>query len=1068
MRPVKLILQAFGSYGRETTVDFTRPDQNLFLITGDTGAGKTTLFDAIVFALYGEASSGTNKKNGVELQSQYVDNDIEPFVELTFSEKYGTETRIYTVRRIPRHVRPLKKGIGFKEDSEKVSLLMPDQTEYPQKETNQKLEELVGLTKSQFMQVAMIAQGEFMELLRAKTSDKKIIFRKLFGTELFQNIMDELDKRKKEKGTEMAKMRTVCQTEVSHIVVPENDKQAESLRELKDKIMTADRLSVTDIEALLRELEALCTQLQEKTETEQKVFMDVRRFRDQKRDAFQNARTLLKSYRQLDEARKILKECEDAKDEIEDAARLIKEVEASYEIQSVYQRFADTQKIVSQTRQELEQQRAILPRLEESSSYAEKAESEASNQRDSENDAFVKVSERVKKALDTLSKIQKAQDTVDLKEQAAHNTREDFNKAQKKLSDLEHKEQLWRFQSEELCNAETLLLEWKVQRGQADTFDKDIESVKIQQHNMEEQKRKVREAQQSYEAVRQKVRDKQTEYTEKNNAFLDAQAGYLAKEKLESGKPCPVCGSVFHPSPCRLSSAHQELTREMIDTLHAELSKLLEQQNKSSEAAGSASESLKNQKSRLRESLSQLCVRMTEIIPDMSVDFTSETFTVEQAELLLSAWKKALQKEFTVLDANVKTLRNIQKSLKGIDSKKTDLREAVEIARESADKAKDDLTKSRAVLQELETYRDYPTKEEAVEALQKAEEKKTEKEMVYQSARAALQAAKAAKKNAEALIDDYSEKFPFQQEELNKRKAAYEKIMDEKDFSEAEWKMITEKYKKTEAENLQAKIDRYNMKKAAAEGRRSTAEQAVGKQERPDIIQLEEEADAVEQQLVNVMNELERCKNDYKVNSDIYQVLASKMEERGRILQEYTKLDSLYSRLAGKVSGSRMDIETFVQRHYLEQILFAANNRFREMSAGQFELRMYDIAQAGEGKNRGLDLMVYSTVTGREREVRTLSGGESFMAALSLALGMADQIQESSAAIHMDVMFIDEGFGSLDDHSRSQAVKVLRQMAGGSRLIGIISHVTELKQEIEDQLLVRKDEDGSSVKWQIS
>jgi exonuclease SbcC len=138
------------------------------------------------------------------------------------------------------------------------------------------------------------------------------------------------------------------------------------------------------------------------------------------------------------------------------------------------------------------------------------------------------------------------------------------------------------------------------------------------------------------------------------------------------------------------------------------------------------------------------------------------------------------------------------------------------------------------------------------------------------------------------------------------------------------------------------------------------------------------------------------------------------------------------------------------------------------MSAGQFELRMYDIDKAGEGRNRGLDLMVYSEVTGKEREVRTLSGGESFMAALSLALGMADQIQASSAAINLDVMFIDEGFGSLDDHARSQAVKVLQRMAGGAKLIGIISHVTELKNEMEDQPLETKDEHGGSVRWQIS
>ena len=163
-----------------------------------------------------------------------------------------------------------------------------------------------------------------------------------------------------------------------------------------------------------------------------------------------------------------------------------------------------------------------------------------------------------------------------------------------------------------------------------------------------------------------------------------------------------------------------------------------------------------------------------------------------------------------------------------------------------------------------------------------------------------------------------------------------------------------------------------------------------------------------------------------------------------------------------------MDIETFVQRYYLEQILVNANARFREMSMGQFELRMVDLDRAGEGRNRGLDLSVYSYVTGREREVRTLSGGESFLAALSLALGMADQITAGRSSIHLDMMFIDEGFGTLDDRSLDQAVRTLRKMAGGSKLIGIISHVSELRQEMEDQLIVTKNDRGSHVKWQIS
>ena len=261
MRPIKLTMQAFGSYRDRTILDFTKADQNLFLITGDTGAGKTTIFDAIVFALYGEASSGVNKKNGTELQSQYADPSVEPYVEFEFSARYGGEREIYVVRRNPRHFRPNKRGQGQIEEKEKVSLFMPDGREYPQKEANARLVEILGLTKSQFMQVAMIAQGEFMELLRAKSDTKKEIFRKLFHTQIFQDIVEELGKRKREKLSEIGRIRTVCQTETSHLVIPEADPDIEEISLLKKRILESERLSVVDMENLLAKLEGLCSRL---------------------------------------------------------------------------------------------------------------------------------------------------------------------------------------------------------------------------------------------------------------------------------------------------------------------------------------------------------------------------------------------------------------------------------------------------------------------------------------------------------------------------------------------------------------------------------------------------------------------------------------------------------------------------------------------------------------------------------------------------------------------------------------------------------------------------------------
>ena len=225
MRPLKLTMQAFGSYADRTEIDFTIPNQNFFLITGDTGAGKTTIFDAMVFALYGEASSGANKKDGAELQSQFAELSKEPYVELEFSERDSAGSGIYTVRRSPRHLRLLKRKTKnpYKEEKETVALTFPDGTvrEGNVARVNAKIEEIVGLTKSQFMQVAMIAQGEFMDLLRAKSSDKKLIFRKLFGTELYQKLADELDRRRKEKLSDMTRIRKVCQTEAGHGHIPE-------------------------------------------------------------------------------------------------------------------------------------------------------------------------------------------------------------------------------------------------------------------------------------------------------------------------------------------------------------------------------------------------------------------------------------------------------------------------------------------------------------------------------------------------------------------------------------------------------------------------------------------------------------------------------------------------------------------------------------------------------------------------------------------------------------------------------------------------------------------------------
>ena len=207
----------------------------------------------------------------------------------------------------------------------------------------------------------------------------------------------------------------------------------------------------------------------------------------------------------------------------------------------------------------------------------------------------------------------------------------------------------------------------------------------------------------------------------------------------------------------------------------------------------------------------------------------------------------------------------------------------------------------------------------------------------------------------------------------------------------------------------------------------------------------------------------------YENDRSVLQNCAVYLEKGKKLESEDQVIKSLSKTANGRLSGSaKIDFETYIQRQYFKQIIHEANKRLLTMSNHQFILKLKEEANTGRKTNEGLDLSVYSLVTDSERDVKTLSGGESFLAALAMALGLSDIVERSAGAIHPDMMFIDEGFGSLDEHSRNQAVRVLQEMAGGSKMIGIISHVTELKQEIDDQLLVIKDESGSHVRWQIS
>lgn len=1091
MKPIQLTMQAFGSYGKKTVIDFTKPDQNLFLITGDTGAGKSTIFDAIVFALYGEASSVVNKKNGTELQSQFSENSVEPFVELVFSEREGSEDVHYTVRRVPKHIRPLKRGTGFKEESGSVSLIMPDGMEYPSKETDKKLEEIVGLTKGQFMQVAMIAQGEFMALLRAKSDEKKVIFRRLFNTELYQDIVDELAKRRKDKQGKIAQIKTACQTEVGHIIVPETeisektetgaaekaDDAAETddscsrkihLKDLKDRILKSERLSLADMEALLQELQRTCEQLKEKVKHSEERRNQLNQDYLERRDASAKAEQLQERFKELDLAERELAECEKEKNLVGKWQLLTGQIEAAWDVQAVWQRYQDVKQQLEATEKALKSHEQALPEAEENYGQSKKALQQAKAAQEQALTEYSKILERVEKDLKSFAKIaaskQAAAEAGKMAEAASRQEKE----AAESLNLLEEQEKQWQQQAEKLSDTDSRAVILLGQQREIRDMAENLKNWQREEENCYRQRQTAENAQTAYiQAQDIYIRENEV-YTQASSAFFDAQAGILAK-KLQPGQPCPVCGSVEHPHPHQMERA--SLTKEELDVLAQKLQKLQKQREKKSNQAGAAAAAL--------EASERSCHQMGEQLYRKAQAYDNggkncETVDVNDAfdsqwlAKQLKRWQREWQDRDSQLQNDRKNLLQLKRLMEDAVSKKKELSEKKEKAGQQLSQIKVRLAAAEAALENMETSTYYESETTAREILTKASEKKSDSDRNYKCCEKAEQEDGNRKERTEERIHQLRQSLPSQQEACSERKTAYEQIMENRQLTETQWQSLTKHYTKEDRQRLAEQINRWQEKKIAAERLKEASEAAIGDCMKLDMEQLLLQQNEAEAAWKKQQEVYDRYTEIYKTNLKVYEALMPKMNERSRIMEEHRRLDDLYNLLAGKVTGSRMDIETYVQRYYLERILYAANRRFLEMSVGQFELRMCDITKAGEGRNRGLDLMVYSNVTGKEREVRTLSGGESFMAALSLALGMADQIQQSSSAIHLDMMFIDEGFGSLDSHSRDQAVRVLQQMAGGSKLIGIISHVSELKQEIEDQLIVSKNEDGSSVRWQIS
>ena len=928
MKPLKLTMSAFGSYAGKNVIDFTGQQQGIFLITGDTGAGKTTIFDAITYALYNQTSGG--ERNGNMMRSQYAQPETETYVELEFLYRGQT----YRVRRNPDYkiTKTLKNGkIREQKVPHSVELTLPDGTVFPEKKnaTDAKIIEILGLTADQFSQIVMIAQGDFLKLLYTKSDERKMIFSKLFRTDIYWKIQENLRRKSMEMDERIQENDRAFEQEKSRIIpLPESeeiplDELVECLRERLKDALKEQNLRRANVEELNKKIT--------KYEEINKLFVSLEKIR-------QTGKEL--------EARQA--ESKERRQQIENARKADKVL------------VAEQQNLRQQ--QEVEQSAQAIAKMTETlANDQEMFETLKTQQQEAE-------AKQKREAADTQKKMLALEQSFPSYE-ALQNARSEEQQAKKVWEDL-------RKTSEE-------------------SFHKKAAGIAALKEQQKRQEQIVEQTKKNWEQTSLSASESAKHYEHMYEAFLKEQAGILA-ENLSAGCPCPVCGSTVHPDPAKLSDhAVTELEVEQAKKTRAAA-------EEKRDLAHAAFETEKTEKQKLAQAVEK-----------EEADFVL-------AQTIAKQQRKEAEQNYASLQKTAEQIREklVYPSLAEAKKQYAAMQKALEAAEQEIAKKRQKVSELAEAMNTLKGQK-----------LAEEENQKTAKKL----------AVKTEKEYAKLL-----EKSGFISEETY-----HLAILPERSRSKLE-----REEKEYESQCLRQQSEQKLLEKQVS-GKTYT-----------DTTELNEQLKAEKQALKEAEKTYMELHTAYENDRSVLQNCAVYLEKGKKLESEDQVIKSLSKTANGRLSGSaKIDFETYIQRQYFKQIVHEANKRLLTMSNHQFILKLKEEANTGRKTNEGLDLSVYSLVTDSERDVKTLSGGESFLAALAMALGLSDIVERSAGAIHPDMMFIDEGFGSLDAQSRQQAIEVLAELAGDSRMVGIISHVTELKEQIDRKLVVSRTDKGSRAVW---
>lgn len=914
MRPLRLTISAFGPYAGKVELDFSAlGKRGLYLITGDTGAGKTTLFDAITFALYGGAS-GQNRDADM-FRSKYADADTPTEVELVFS--YNEKT--YTIKRNPEYERPAKRGGGVTAQKAEATLIYPDGRRVTkQSEVNAAIAEIMGIDRNQFLQIAMIAQGEFLKLLLAPTEERKKIFRQIFKTQPYQNLQEQLKLHASALKNECEQARSSVKQYVNGAVCDtESPLSVAFTRMQTEETPIADVLDllaqVIDEDGRISGRIAEEISLLEKQEAETLIRLNEAESYARAKNALTTAKAELEKLRLISTEWQAAFEKETAKKgEIEEmdksAAALSAQLPRYDEWESVKQSVGVLTKLLGEKTQERKE------KAEKSALYEEK----------------------IKQLKDELKTLETAGETL-----------QKINAEKEKLQERKR-------QTEQLLETVSLL---------------------------REREKKLAIEREKYKLLSSNANALLNEYNRQNQAFLDEQAGILA-ERLQVGAPCPVCGSTTHPCMARKSE-------------NAPTETGLKECKRQSDAAQKA-----------MTDQSALCSRLDGNVTEMTKSIVAKT------KELLGQWEENVEAKLDrALQEETAKILTLQDDGAAFEKK---------------------VQRKKTIEERL------PNGETELERLQ-AECKALDVEIARLQTQTEEQTARAASLQKELTFSSKSE-VQKKIEEWKERAAVRKKALTdaETNFHDSEKRISAAKATIAQLEtqvkgNVDIDVGAENLKKQTL---------ALEKQRR----HVEKEKTAVRLQ----------------TNRTAVENIRKKSAALAALESKYAWVRALSSTANGNLTGKeKIMLETYVQTTYFDRIIARANTRFMVMSGGQYELKRRKDGENNRSQS-GLDLDVIDHYNGTERSVKTLSGGESFKASLSLALGLSDEIMSTAGGIRLDTMFVDEGFGSLDGESLNQAMRALSGLVEGNRLVGIISHVGELKERIDKQIVITKEKSGGS------